>query len=137
MLTKAEHRLKKAGLSNFSLSVGSALSIPAGTASFDPLLCNYMFDLLDESEWPQVLAEFRRVIRSSGRLVVVNMTYGERWGSGIFERIYGISPSLMGGCRGVRLSGVLRQNGFIVQLREYCQQLLFPSEVISAMKAEK
>lgn len=135
MLAKAGRRLRTAGLSNYELSIGSASRIAEDAASFDILLCNYLFDLLDESEWPRVLAEFGRVIKPGGRMVLVNMTFGEKPGSGVYERLYGLSPPLMGGCRGVRLSDALRRNGFSVHSREYFQQLLFPSEVILASKA--
>jgi ubiquinone/menaquinone biosynthesis C-methylase UbiE len=134
MISKAEQRFRKAGLTNYELSVGSALAIQEKANTFDVLLNNYMFDLLDASEWARVLTEYHRVIKPEGRLILVNMTFGEKWGSGIYERLYRLSPSLMGGCRGVRLSGVLQQNGFSVRLREYFQQLLFPSEVIMALK---
>lgn len=130
MLAKAEGRLRQAGLTNYELAVGRASSIQAETGSVDVLLNNYMFDLLDEDAWPGVLTEFRRVLKPGGRLVLVNMTFGERAGSGIYDRLYQWSPSLMGGCRGVRVAGVLGASGFRVHLREYWQQLLFPSEVI-------
>ena len=134
MLSKAERRLRKAGLSNYELSLGSALAIQEQANSFDVLLNNYMFDLLEEHKWTEVLTEFHRIIRPEGKLVLVNMTFGEKLGSRIYERLYRLSPSLMGGCRGVRLSEVLQRNGFSVHLREYLQQLLFPSEVILASK---
>jgi len=135
MLAKAEKRLRDAGLENFALSVGSAFALAAADGSFDTLLNSYMFDLIDEREWPRILAEFRRVLKSAGRLVLVNMTVGERFGSGIYERVYDRSPRLMGGCRGVRLSSSLREHGFEVRSRTYVQQLLFPSEVILARPA--
>lgn len=134
MLARAERRLRKAGLGNYELSVGSALTIKEDASSFDVLLNNYMFDLLDESEWPRVLLEFHRVIKPEGRLVLVNMTYGEKPGSGIYKKLYKLSPRLMGGCRGVQLAEMLQRNGFSVRLREYVQRLLFPSEVILASK---
>lgn len=135
MLSKAERRLRKAGLLNYELSVGNASAIQENANSFDLLMNNYMFDLLDEPVWDQVLTEFHRVIKPEGRLVFVNMTFGEKLGSGIYERLYRLSPSLMGGCRGVRLSDVLQRNGFSVHMREYFQQLLFPLEVILASKS--
>jgi ubiquinone/menaquinone biosynthesis C-methylase UbiE len=135
MLEKAERRLNRAGLSNYSLSLGSALDIQHENETFDVLLNNYMFDLLDENDWPQVLQEFHRVLKPGGKLVLANMTLGERAGSGIYESLYHLSPSLMGGCRGVRLSGPLADHGFEVKSREYHQQALFPSEVILAIKA--
>ena len=78
--------------------------------------------------------EFKRVLKKSGKLVLVNMTLGEKFGSGIYDRIYRVSPRLMGGCRGIRLSEKLKEHGFNVKQREYHQQCLFPSEVILAYK---
>lgn len=62
------------------------------------------------------------------------MTVGEKFGSEIYDLMYRVSPKMMGGCRGIRLSEKLSQHGFQVKLREYYQQLLFPSEVILAQK---
>jgi ubiquinone/menaquinone biosynthesis C-methylase UbiE len=126
--------MQRAGYANYQLVEGNALDIPEGDASFDLLLSNSMFDLLHQRDWPTVLGEFRRVLEPQGRLVLVNMTVGERPGSGLYDRLYRLSPRLMGGCRGVRLSGALRQAGFEVHRREYVQQLLFPSEVILASR---
>lgn len=100
------------------------------------LLNNFKFDLLDEEDWPRVLGEFHRLLKLGGRLVLVNMTLGERFGSTIYERLYRLSPSLMGGCRGVRMSGLLEQSGFSLHSREYYQQVLFPSEVLLASRRE-
>lgn len=134
MLGKAKRRLQKAGLSNFEISIGSAFDIREPDGAFDTLMNNYMFDLLEVSEWPKAIGEFRRVLVPGGRLVLANMTQGERPGSGIYEWLYTLSPALMGGCRGVRLSNELSEHGFEVISREYFQQMLFPSEVILARK---
>jgi ubiquinone/menaquinone biosynthesis C-methylase UbiE len=79
-----------------------------------------------------VLEEFRRVLKKGGRLILVNMTDGESFGSGIYRLIYRLAPKAFGGCRGVKLSAKLAQHGFEVTSREYYQQLWFPSEVILA-----
>ena len=134
MLARAEKRLRGVGCSSYELTVGSALSIQEEDNYIDVLLNSYMFDLLEEKVWPKVLNEFQRVLKPGGRLVLVNMTFGERPGSGIYEGLYRLSPSLVGGCRGVRLSDPLEHHGFDVKLREYCQQMFFPSEVILATK---
>ncbi len=134
MLSKAENRLRKAGLSNYELSIGSALAIQEKDSAFDVLLNSYMLDLMDEHQWIAVLTEFHRVLKPQGILVLVNMTLGEKPGSGFYKRLYGLSPSLMGGCRGIRMSELLQRSGFSVHSREYFQQLLFPSEVILASK---
>ncbi len=134
MLAKARRRLRKAGIGGADLSVGSALDIRHPDSSFDLLLNSYMFDLLDQDDWPKVLSEFHRVLKPGGRLVMVNMTVGERFGSGLYDRLYHLSSKLMGGCRGVRLAPYLAEAGFTVQSREYVQQTFFPSEVILATK---
>ena len=134
MLAKAGRRLRRAGLGNFELSVGSALSVAEADGSFDVILNSYMFDLLDEPGQVRAIGEFHRLLRPGGKLVLANMTLGERRGSGVFERLYRLSPALMGGCRGVRMSAQLQRGGFSVSSREYIQQMLFPSEVILATK---
>jgi ubiquinone/menaquinone biosynthesis C-methylase UbiE len=96
---------------------------------------NYMFDLIAFEDMGRVLVEFRRVLRKGGKLILVNMTEGEGWGSQIYDWAYNLSPKLMEGCRGVKLSDKLQHHGFKVDVREYYQQLLFPSEVIRAYKS--
>jgi len=136
MLAKAEKRLRDAGCTNFELSIGSAFDIREEADSFDVVLNSYMFDLIAEQDWRKILGEFHRVLKPDGRLVLVNMTIGERFGSGLYERIYTHAPRLMGGCRGVRLSRALEENGFVVKSRRYVQQLLFPSEVLLGFRSD-
>ena len=134
MLKKAEKRLKKLSGVNFTLGTGTAFNLPMEDETVDVLMNNYMVDLMSEADMDKVLMEFRRVLKEHSRLVMVNMTTGERFGSNLFNHVYNISPKLMGGCRGVTLSGKLKDHGFQVETREYYQQLLFPSEVILAHK---
>jgi ubiquinone/menaquinone biosynthesis C-methylase UbiE len=134
MLAKAKKRLQALPEGNHSLDIASAFDLPADNDSIDLLMNNYMFDLIAYQEMDKVLAEFSRVLKPDGRLVLVNMTIGERSGSGIYDYLYRLSPRLMGGCRGVRLTDRLERNGFAVDSREYYQQMLFPSEVILARK---
>ncbi len=134
MLRKAKNRLQQLKADNYELQPGSAFQLPSENGSVDLLMNNYMFDLLSTDEMDKVLIEFKRVLKPGKKLVLVNMTKGERFGSGIYDRIYQLSPKLMGGCRGVRLSDKLKKHGFNIELREYYQQLFFPSEVIVAQK---
>lgn len=131
MLQKARSRLKKS-LSQVELKQASAFEIPYPGETFDLVTNGYMFDLMPVEMMPKILMEFRRVMKPGGRLVLVNMTEGERPGSHFYQWIYQHSPRLMGGCRGVKMAGLLLQAGFQVMVREYHQQALFPSEVILA-----
>ena len=134
MLEKAKDRMKNLAGANFSLAIGTAFKLPAQAESVDLLVNNYMFDLITYADMDRVLAEFRRVLKAAGKLILVNMTNGETLGSKLYDFIYRLSPKIMGGCRGVRLADRVKQHGFAVEVREYHQQMLFPSEVILAHK---
>jgi ubiquinone/menaquinone biosynthesis C-methylase UbiE len=132
MLTRARRRMRGLDQDNWSLSLGSAFELDQADQSIDLLMNNYMFDLIPFEDMDSALAEFRRVLKPGGRLVLANMTIGEKAGSRIFESLYNLNPRLMGGCRGVRMAGKLEHHGFKLLYREYVQQMLFPSEVILA-----
>jgi ubiquinone/menaquinone biosynthesis C-methylase UbiE len=135
MLERAKDRLKKLSEANYALKIGSAFDLEIEDETIDLLMNNYMFDLMLFEDVDKVLKEFKRVLRKeNGRLILVNMTEGEHFGSNLYDFIFRLSPKTMGGCRGVRLSEKLKEHGFKVERREYHQQLLFPSEVIVAHK---
>jgi ubiquinone/menaquinone biosynthesis C-methylase UbiE len=134
MLAKARKRVRQFPGSAYSLEIGTAFHLRCEDESLDTLVNNYMFDLIAFEDMNKILVEFKRVLKKGGRLVLVNMTEGERFGSGVYDFIYNISPKSMGGCRGVKMAERLEQHGFRVEVREYYQQMLFPSEVILAFK---
>jgi len=132
MLARAEMKAAKSGSNNYRLRIGDAYDLDFPDDTFDVVINNYMFDLLPQQDFQTVLREFMRVLRPGGRLAMVNMTNGERWYNGIWERIYRVNPALLGGCRGVLLSPHLEACGFEQVRREYLSQLTFPSEIICA-----
>lgn len=134
MLAIAGKRLGKLAAANYELGIGTAFDLKTANDSVDLLVNNYMFDLIPFEAMDKILMEFKRVLKKGGRLVLVNMTEGERFGSRIYDAVYNLSPKAMGGCRGVRLSERLKKHGFAIEVREYHQQMLFPSEVILARK---
>ncbi len=135
MLIRAERKAAKSGSNNYRLTIGDAYDMEYPDASFDVLVNNYMFDLLPQQDFRTVLEEFKRVLRPGGRLAMVNMTHGERWYNGIWQRVYRINPALLGGCRGVSLLPQLEACGFVQTRREYMSQLTFPSEIVNAVAA--
>lgn len=132
MLAKARKRLSKIDTGSYTLSQGSAYALELASDSVDVLVNNYMFDLIPFDQMDQVLAEFNRVLKPGGKLVMVNMTEPGGRGVGIYNLIYSMIPRAMGGCRGVVLSDRLSDMGFSVKVREVVRQLFFPSEVILA-----
>ena len=134
MLEKAQKRISRLPKGNYSLDTGTAFDLRVEDESIDTIVNSYMFDLIPFDDMDRIIMEFRRVLKNSGKLILVNMTQGEGWGSKIYDLIYDVSPELLGGCRGVSLSEKLQKNGFKVATREVVQQMLFPSEVILAYK---
>ncbi len=72
MLAKAQEKAKTIS-NNFSFRVGDAHHLPYEDGRFDLLINNYMFDLLPQADFANVLAGFHRVLRPGGRLLLVNM----------------------------------------------------------------
>jgi ubiquinone/menaquinone biosynthesis C-methylase UbiE len=122
MLTRARARAQKSGASGYVLKVGDAYHLQYSDNSFDVVLNNYMFDLIPEKDF------------LGGRIVLVNMTKGSRWFNAVWEWLYKIRPSLLGGCRGIEIKPYLEEVGFEKIRREYLSQMLFPSEVIYGVK---
>jgi ubiquinone/menaquinone biosynthesis C-methylase UbiE len=132
MLKKAKSRIEKLDFKNYTISLGDAYDLEFPENHFDLLINNYMFDLLPEDDFPSILNEFKRVLKPNGRLVLVNMTKGDRFYQRFWEIVYRINPKWLGGCRGMLLSDVLRKVGFDILHNETLSQFGFPSEVISA-----
>ena len=135
MLIRARKKAAKTGSTNYRLRIGDAYDLDFEERSFDVLINNYMFDLLPQRDFRAVLAEFARVLRPGGRLILVNMTEGERWYNRIWELVYRINPALLGGCRGVLLLPHVDACGFRQTKREYVSQWTFPSEIIFGVAA--
>ncbi|CAG0996486.1 demethylmenaquinone methyltransferase / 2-methoxy-6-polyprenyl-1,4-benzoquinol methylase [Anaerolineae bacterium] len=133
MLHKARMRMMKIGSSRYQISVGDAYDLQFPDHHFDVLMNNYMFDLLPERDFIPVLEEFRRILKPTGRIVLVNMTKGIRFYQHFWETLYRLNPRWLGGCRGVLLTQSVQAAGFSNVRREMVSQFGFPSEIISAM----
>ena len=133
MLARARSKAARVGVP-FTLAVGDAGALDFPDGGFDLVLNAYMFDLLPEEDFGRVLGEMRRVLKPGGRLVVTNMALGRRRWHRIYEAIYRLRPSLMGGCRGVTLRPHLEAAGFEVSHEEYLAQLGFPTEILVARR---
>ena len=132
MLEKARRKALQTGLRNYQILAGDAYDLRFPDGQFDLVMNNYMFDLLPEQDFVPVLEQFKRVLKSGGRIVLVNMTRGEHFYQYFWETVYRINPGWLGGCRGVLLSQALQRAGFVNIRRETTSQLGFPSEIITA-----
>jgi ubiquinone/menaquinone biosynthesis C-methylase UbiE len=138
MLAQTRGRLEHAGLGGqVEVIAGSALELPIANESFDLIVNGFMLDLLPRDDIPRALAEFKRVLRPRGRLVLSNMTKGERRSHRIWDWAYERGVVVTANCRGVLAAPVLRELGFAGVSREYLSQMLFPTEIVTAHKEHR
>lgn len=70
MLQQAQRQVR----GRASLVQADASRLPFRSASFDGVFMSFVLELFDTPEIPQVLSECRRVLRESGRMVVVSLS---------------------------------------------------------------
>ncbi len=83
------------------------MTLDADDSSYDRFVSTYVCDLLSISDIVKLLDEAHRVLRPGGLLCLVSLTAGHGFGAklatGMWRLAYWISPSVMGGCRPIRL----------------------------------
>jgi len=134
MLERARKRIAKTGRRNYRLYLCDCRHLPFEDNTFDVLMNQYLFDILPVEDFFPILLEFKRVLKDGGRIVLINMTKGQRWVHQIYEEIYKLKPPLLAGCRGVLVVPYVDALGFKKIKREFVSQLGFPSEVVAAFK---
>jgi ubiquinone/menaquinone biosynthesis C-methylase UbiE len=135
MLAQTRKRLAASGIeARVEVLEASALELPLEDESFDLVVNGYMLDLMPCADIPRALAEFKRVLRPGGRLVLSNMTKGERRHHRVWDALYARGVNLTANCRGVLAAPVLEELGFADVRREYMAQAGFPTEVVTARR---
>ena len=132
MLKRARRRLGAAPEKRAWLCQADARSLPFRAGSFDALINCYMIDLLPEAEIPIVMREFRRVLRSEGRLVLVTMAEQKPAFQRLWMTIYRHEPLVVGGCRPLDAAKWLKGSGWEVEREEEISQMGFRSAVVVA-----
>jgi len=134
MVEKARKRIFKTKQRNYTLHLCDCRHLPFEDETFDVIMSQYLLDILPVEDFIPILLEFKRVLKDGGRIILANMTKGERWLNQIYEGIYKLRPPLLAGCRGVMAQPFLEKIGFREFHREFVSQLGFPSEVVRGVK---
>jgi ubiquinone/menaquinone biosynthesis C-methylase UbiE len=112
--------------------------LPYAPASFDCLLSAFVLDLVPSADIPAVLAEFRRVLRPGGQVILVSLTEGttllSRLVVGAWKAAYAVSPVVCGGCRPLRLSQWAAAAQFEIIEDEVAVQFGVPCEILAARR---
>ena len=84
--------------------------------SFDRFVSTYVLDLLAPDFIDQLLSEAHRLLVPGGKLCLVSMTFGTSnlsrsvcWG---WQRLWRLSPTIVGGCHPIELSEYLGSEGW-------------------------
>jgi ubiquinone/menaquinone biosynthesis C-methylase UbiE len=134
MVEEAKKRISKTGQQNYTLHLCDCRRLPFEDETFDVIMNQYLLDILPVEDFIPILLEFKRVLKDGGRVILANMTKGEKWLNQIYEGIYRLRPPLLAECRGVMAQPFLKQIGFREFHREFVSQLGFPSKVVRGVK---
>lgn len=124
------------------LARADARALPFASDTFDLVWASYLLDLIPTAELTPLLAEFRRVLKPGGRLLLVNFSKNPspngRASLTWWEHAYRLMPSCLvpyvfGGCRPVQAEPFVREAGFTAVEREFLPGGL-DSEIITARK---
>ena len=135
MLAEAKKTLDKDGCADrVELHCGDAEHLPYDSESIDGMFASFTLELFDTPELPKVLAEWRRVLKPGGRLVVVAVSKrgGRRIVVKAFEWTHKHFPNLMD-CRPIYVSRALQAADFRIQdVKE--EQMWVPVEIVLGVK---
>lgn len=116
------------------LCEGDAVVLPFPARCFDRLFAAYLRDLLPTDDLLRPPAEFARVLRTEGHVVLVSLTEGVDLASQLFVAFwklrFRLNPDALGGRRPLRLAPLIEGTGLALKQREVSVQRGFPSEVV-------
>ena len=136
MVSLAGTRLESFGdRARIALSSGGAPAAEPAD-SCDRFVSNYVLDLLSESDISAVVSEAQRMLRPGGLLCVASLSSGcgrmSRSFMGLWSRLHGLSPRLVGGCRPIDLPTFLESSAWTLLHHESFSPLGITSEVVIA-----
>jgi ubiquinone/menaquinone biosynthesis C-methylase UbiE len=136
MLEKSQRRVQSAGYNNLSLAEADTRQLPFADRAFDVVYSSYVLDILSVQDILAALKEFRRVLRGSGRVVLVNLSKQSPQSRTWVEYLYKWLPAtwvpyVLGGCRPVLLAELVRDAGFSGVQRKFIGGLM-SSEIVAA-----
>jgi ubiquinone/menaquinone biosynthesis C-methylase UbiE len=136
MLQKSRQCVRRAGYSNVSLEEADTRRLPFADQSFDVVYSSYLLDILSIRDILIALKEFRRVLKRSGRVVLVNLSKQGPQRHTLVEYLYrwlpaALVPYVLGGCRPVLLRDLVCDAGFDEVERKFIGGLM-SSEIVTA-----
>jgi ubiquinone/menaquinone biosynthesis C-methylase UbiE len=129
MLARTQRRLARPTNSRVVLCRGDCGSLPFANHSFDLILSCYLLDLLAEYDLRSTVQELQRVLRPTGRSVLLVMARQSRVIQGVWMWLYSRWPELVGRCRPVPVADFLSSEAWTVVVSEQIIQCGFRSDL--------
>jgi ubiquinone/menaquinone biosynthesis C-methylase UbiE len=137
MVDLATARLAKYSNRSSVVLSENGVHLPLADNSVDSVISTYVLDLLSESDIKELLNEASRVLDIDGRLCLVSLTRGptmlSRTVSGLWNTVFRLHASLVGGCRPIRLENYLAPDRWEITYRNVVVAYGVPSEVLVAL----
>lgn len=106
--------------------------------AFDRFICNYVLDLLDKDDIEALLNEAYRILKPGGLICLISLAHGismpGRMVEIVWACLYRMKPSLVGGCRPLRLSDFVSSPNWRVEHLNSVSSFGITSEVMVAEK---
>ncbi len=136
MVSLTRDRLRRFGARVEVRLTEGAAELPFGAGSFDRVVSNYVMDLLSPEDIRTFVGEAHRVLVPGGRLGLVSLTHGAGPGSrlveGVWRRLHGWRPQLVGGCRPIELLDYLEDSRWQLLHHGFVQRFGIRSEIVVA-----
>lgn len=135
MLKRSRQLLEQEGLADrVELTCGDAAKLPYDDDSLDAIFSSFTLELFDTPELPKVLAEWKRVLKPGGRLVVVSLSKEGKQGVVMkaYEWTHKHFPNLMD-CRPIYVQRAIEAAGFDVKEADI-EHMWVPVEIVLAVK---
>lgn len=135
MVALARHRLAPWPLRSRVIQVDGTLPLPVPDGSADRFLAAYVLDLLEPEYARSILRDAHRVLAEGGLLCLSSLTWGRSWVgravSAAWSGLWRMAPSLVGGCRPIRVRELLGPE-WHVEEAVVIESWGVPSEVVIA-----
>lgn len=139
MVGLARERLKRFNDRARVDETGGSLELDAPDNSADRMISNFVLDILSEEDIAIFLGEARRVLLENGRLCLVSLTPGRTLlpgiVTGIWNALYRLRPTLVGGCRPIELLSHLPESEWKILYSHVVVAYGLPAEVVIASPA--
>ena len=120
---------------NIAIASGDP-TLPIAPHSIDRFFSTYVLDLLPQPLIRQVLTEAHRVLEPGGLLCFAGITPGDtvisRVVMALWRLAYSIRPSVVGGCRPIQLTEIVREPDWVVRHHRVVVVKGIASEVLVA-----